>query len=32
MQNKKVLIATLLIFAIVAALIGSKALARSSWG
>jgi hypothetical protein len=32
MKNKKVLIAIILIFAVVAAIISTKALARSSWG
>jgi hypothetical protein len=31
-QNNKVLLAVILVFAIVAALVGAKALARSSWG
>jgi hypothetical protein len=32
MQNKKVIIAVIVALAIVAALVSTKALARSSWG
>jgi hypothetical protein len=32
MKNKKVLVAVLVTFALVGALVASKALARSSWG